>query len=65
VGTCDVCAKERPTWALTKCSICGQMTCQRCATFAYGRYFCSKRCAQFFFHDEGLTEEEEGESPET
>ncbi len=58
VGVCDLCAKERPTWALTKCPICGHAICQKCATSAYGRYFCSKRCAEFFFHDEGLQEEE-------
>ena len=58
VGVCDLCGKERPSWALMRCSICGQMACQKCATFAYGRYFCSKRCADYFFHDEGLAEDD-------
>jgi len=45
-----------------KCSICGHLACQKCATFAYGRYFCSKRCADYFFHDEGLDDEDVGET---
>ena len=57
---CDKCGNEQPTWAVTKCHICGQHACHKCATFAYGRYFCSSRCAMFFFHAEG----EEDEQPD-
>ena len=43
--------------------MCGTPVCQRCATFAYGRYFCSTRCGVFFYHgdsDEAQSESEEG-----
>ena len=62
VAVCDICGKERPTWSVTKCSMCGQLACHKCATVQYGRYFCSKRCGLFFFHGEGLEDDENGES---
>jgi hypothetical protein len=55
-GKCDTCGEDQPVWELTKCSMCGKITCRKCATFAYGRYFCSSRCAQYFFHGEGEDE---------
>ena len=45
-------------WELVKCHICGHLSCRACATFAYGRYFCSSRCAQYFFHGESDGDEE-------
>lgn len=62
VGTCENCHKEQPTWALTKCHICGHVSCFKCAAFAYGRFFCSKRCAQYFFHAEGEEDDEPNET---
>jgi len=38
--------------------MCGQTVCVKCATFDYGRFFCSKRCAHYFFH--GDAEDDEG-----
>ncbi len=62
VGVCDTCGAEKPVWELTKCHMCGKTTCHTCASFAYGRYFCSSRCAQYFFHGEG---DGEGEADTT
>jgi hypothetical protein len=62
VGTCDSCGTEQPIWDLTKCHMCGKTVCRKCASFAYGRYFCSIRCAQYFFHGEG---DEPGETDTT
>jgi len=58
-GRCDKCGGEQPTWELIKCPICGQNTCHKCATFAYGRYFCSTLCGQYFFHAEPEDDEKE------
>jgi len=63
VGTCDKCGIELPIWDLSKCPICGRSVCRRCATFAYGRYFCSNPCAQYFFHAEADEEGDETENP--
>ena len=38
---------------LNKCPICFKWVCDNCANRAFGRSFCSKRCADlFFFEDE-------------
>ncbi|MFH1176726.1 MAG: hypothetical protein V1750_04905 [Acidobacteriota bacterium] len=58
---CIKCGRENPFWAVGSCVICGNAICHRCATPAYGRSFCSERCADFFFHGEGEDAEvEEG-----
>jgi hypothetical protein len=62
VGRCDKCGGEQPTWELIKCHICGHTTCYKCATFAYGRYFCSNHCAQYFFHAEPDDDEKPDET---
>ena len=62
VAICDTCGKHQPTWAVTRCHVCGKTACQKCATFAYGRYFCSKGCAMFFFHAEGEEDDEPDQS---
>ena len=62
VGVCDKCGEEQPIWELTKCHMCGKTACHRCASFAYGRYFCSNQCAQYFFYGE---DEGEGEADTT
>jgi len=62
VGVCETCGREYPVWALPKCPVCGHVACFKCATFEYGRYFCSKRCAQYFVHAEGDEEDEQEET---
>jgi hypothetical protein len=38
---------------LAKCAICFKVSCENCATKAFGRIFCNKRCSdQFFFGDD-------------
>jgi len=39
--------------------MCGTTTCQKCATAAYGRNFCSPSCAETFFHGESDDVEDE------
>ena len=56
---CLKCGRDGPSWALRACPICGQTICTKCATFDYGRFFCSRRCGHYFFH--GETEEDERE----
>jgi hypothetical protein len=47
---CNVSDQES---VLTKCPICFKWACENCATRAFGRVFCSKRCSdQFFFGDD-------------
>ena len=48
---------------LQACSICRTPFCERCAVIGFGRYFCSSRCRDFFFHGDG-EEEEEAEARE-
>jgi hypothetical protein len=59
VGRCNTCGREQPTWNLITCPVCGQVSCHKCAKFAYGRHFCSDRCAQYFFHAEPDEDEQE------
>jgi hypothetical protein len=50
--TCCKCGRDGPSWALRPCPTCGQTVCTRCAHFEYGRFFCERRCAHYFFHGE-------------
>ena len=51
--TCEACQKDEVETILYKCPTCFKWTCDGCGRRAYGRVFCSKRCAdQFFFGDE-------------
>ena len=61
-GACEACRKELPAWALSKCPICGHLTCHKCARQAYGREFCSDRCAHYFFRADGDDEDESAET---
>jgi len=54
---CERCRREQPPWAMTKCPICSSRICQKCGHFAYGRYFCSTRCAGEFFTGDGDDED--------
>jgi hypothetical protein len=50
---CDKCQKSEVETTLQKCPICFKWACDDCGVRAYGRVFCSKRCAdQFFFGDD-------------
>ena len=46
---CVGCAKEDQEVELFKCPICFKSACDSCANRAFGRVFCSKRCADLFF----------------
>lgn len=63
LGTqCKLCGKEPPTWGLCACPSCGMTICRKCATYEYGRIFCSMNCAVMFFHGDS---DDEDESPDT
>jgi hypothetical protein len=50
---CVICQKDEQESTLQKCPICFKLACDDCAHRAYGRAFCTKRCAdQFFFGDD-------------
>ena len=50
---CLGCQKDEQETSLQKCPICFKWVCDNCANRAFGRSFCSKRCADlFFFGDE-------------
>ena len=37
---------------LNKCPICFKLSCDECGHHAYGRIFCTRRCAEEFFFGE-------------
>jgi len=47
---CLVCNANELDKRLHKCPICFRWTCEGCATPAYGRHFCSKKCSDEFFY---------------
>ena len=46
---CVSCEKDEQELELYKCPICFKSTCDGCANRAFGRVFCSRRCADLFF----------------
>jgi hypothetical protein len=46
---CVGCAKDEQEVELYKCPICFKSACDSCANRAFGRVFCSRRCADLFF----------------
>jgi hypothetical protein len=46
---CVTCQKDEREVTLSKCPICFKLICVECAQHAYGRTFCSQRCANLFF----------------
>jgi len=50
VTSCVVCQKSEEEKSLQKCPICFTWVCLDCGKREYGRTFCSKRCADAFFH---------------
>jgi hypothetical protein len=57
---CQACGKEFSVWALCNCPMCAKTVCGKCGFHAYGRTFCSSRCAALFFHGD----DEDGDLPE-
>jgi len=50
---CFACNASELDKLLHKCPICFKWTCEGCATQAFGRQFCSKKCSHnFFFGDD-------------
>ena len=50
---CFSCKASELDKQLHKCPICFKWTCEGCATNAFGRHFCSKKCSDnFFFGDD-------------
>ena len=50
---CYECKRKDEEVRLSKCPICFKGACDNCAHRAFGRIFCTKRCAdQFFFGDD-------------
>jgi hypothetical protein len=47
---CLVCNANELDARLHKCPICFRWTCEGCATHAFGRHFCSKKCSDEFFY---------------
>lgn len=47
---CIRCRAPQDEKTLTKCSVCFRMFCEDCAAVMSGRRFCSKFCAEYFFH---------------
>lgn len=56
--TCARCAGSFEGTVLDKCPSCFKLVCTECRHNMRGRYFCSPRCAHYYFF-EG---EEEGDS---
>ncbi len=52
-AACCVCGAVPAAWASKVCPICARTVCVKCGHTAYGRTFCSARCAEFFFHGDG------------
>lgn len=59
---CSRCGRRAPSVVINSCPMCFTVVCLKCAHFAYGRYFCSSRCAQYFFHGDAEDEDDPGES---
>ena len=48
--TCPSCGKPCRSDALQTCLICRSLFCRQCSVYGYGRDFCSRSCAELFFH---------------
>jgi len=47
---CTSCSANDVDKHLEKCPICFKWVCEGCETHAFGRHFCSKKCADVFFY---------------
>ncbi|HUG53877.1 MAG TPA: hypothetical protein VMR21_09750 [Vicinamibacteria bacterium] len=53
MADCFSCKASELDRRVHKCPICFTWTCENCATSAFGRHFCSKKCSDnFFFGDD-------------
>lgn len=46
---CHLCGKTREETYLYKCVICHKSFCRSCGFRSHGKFFCSNRCADYFF----------------
>ncbi|HET7746460.1 MAG TPA: hypothetical protein VFM29_04110 [Vicinamibacteria bacterium] len=49
---CSTCQMSDQDRRLHKCPICFKLSCDECGHHAYGRIFCTRRCAEEFFFGE-------------
>jgi hypothetical protein len=49
---CSVCSASGERIVLAKCQACHKLVCQTCLVARGGRSFCTRRCADYFFHDD-------------
>jgi len=47
---CFSCKASELDKLLQKCPICFRWVCDACATQAFGRHFCAKKCSDEFFY---------------
>ncbi|HEV7501034.1 MAG TPA: hypothetical protein VGQ33_13565 [Vicinamibacteria bacterium] len=47
---CVTCNASDVDKHLEKCPICFKWVCEACETHAFGRHFCTKKCADVFFY---------------
>jgi hypothetical protein len=47
---CFSCKASELDKLLQKCPICFRWVCDACATHAFGRHFCAKKCSEEFFY---------------
>ena len=47
---CFSCKASELDKLLQKCPICFRWVCDGCATHAFGRLFCAKKCSEEFFY---------------
>jgi hypothetical protein len=50
--SCGICGTSEDEKRLSKCPICFKPFCEDCGSMMSGRKFCSKYCAEYFFHAE-------------
>jgi hypothetical protein len=48
---CSVCGAASGRRPLMKCPICFKPFCEACAFALSGRIFCTRYCAEYFFHE--------------
>lgn len=46
---CAVCGEAVREDALQRCAICRTLLCRGCGVEGYGRFFCTRRCRDYFF----------------
>jgi hypothetical protein len=49
IASCCVCSASEDAKMLKKCPICFRFICEECSYRTFGRWFCNRNCAEFFF----------------